>query len=128
MSKNAISLESSKCGMVKDDNHRTRALWYNEQEIKIDTHSEAFRLITRIQDEAHRFAISFHRNLRGSSMVHSILDDIEGIGPTRRKGLMKHFKDIEGIRNATVEELEKVAGINKETAINIYNYFQGNKK
>lgn len=122
-----LGLNIPVCGMVKDDNHRTRALWYNEQEINIDTHSEAFRLITRIQDEAHRFAISFHRNLRGSSMVHSILDDIEGIGPTRRKGLMKHFKDIEGIRNATVEELSHAPGMNIKAARQVYEFFRRDK-
>lgn len=111
------------CGMVKDDNHRTRALWYNEEELEINTHSEAFKLITRIQDEAHRFAISFHRNLRSKAQVHSILDDIEGIGPARRKGLMKHFKDIEEIRKATVEQLLEAPAMNRAAADCVYDFF-----
>lgn len=111
------------CGMVKDDNHRTRALWYNDMEIPIDAHSEAFKLITRIQDEAHRFAITFHRDLRSKAQIHSILDDIEGIGPTRRKGLMKQFKDIEEIRNATVEELIMAPSMNAKSAQSVYDFF-----
>ena len=89
------------CGMVKDDNHRTRGLYYNNEEIPIDRNSEGFRLITRIQDEAHRFAIEYHRSLRSKDQVHSVLDDIEGIGPVRRKSLMKTFKSLEAIREAT---------------------------
>ena len=89
------------CGMVKDDRHRTRGLYYNNIEIPIDTHSEGFKLITRIQDEAHRFAIEYHRSLRSKGQVHSILDDIPGIGPARRKDLMKHFPSIEEIKAAT---------------------------
>ena len=111
------------CGMVKDDNHNTRGLYYNNQLIAIDTHSEGFKLITRIQDEAHRFAIEYHRSLRSKQQVHSILDGIEGIGPARRKSLMKHFLDIEKIRQASVEELMKVDGITKNIAQNIYRYF-----
>ena len=111
------------CGMVKDDSHRTRALWYNGNEMEIDTHSEAFKLITRIQDEAHRFAISFHRNLRSKAQVHSVLDDIEGIGPTRRRALMKHFKDIEGIRAASLEELTKAPSMNSNSAMSVYDFF-----
>lgn len=111
------------CGMVKDDNHRTRALWYNDREIPIDTHSEAFKLITRIQDEAHRFAITFHRDLRSKAQIHSILDDIEGIGPTRRKGLMKHFKDIEEIRNASYEDLLMAPSMNAKSAQSVYDFF-----
>ncbi len=79
------------CGMVKDDNHRTRGLYYNNVEIPIDTHSEAFKLITRIQDETHRFAIEYHRSLRNKGQVHSILDDIPGVGPTRRKSTYETF-------------------------------------
>lgn len=89
------------CGMVKDDFHRTRGLYFNNKEVPIDRHSEGFRLITRIQDEAHRFAIEYHRSLRGKGQVRSVLDEIPGIGPARRKALMRQFKDIEAIRNAT---------------------------
>ncbi len=109
--------------MVKDDNHNTRGLYYNNKLIAIDTHSEGFKLITRIQDEAHRFAIEYHRSLRSKRQVHSILDGIEGIGPARRKSLMKHFLDIEKIRQASVEELMKADGITKNIAQNIYRYF-----
>ena len=111
------------CGMVKDDYHRTRALWYNDREIVIDTYSEGFKLLTRIQDEAHRFAISFHRNLRSKAQIHSVLDDIEGIGPTRRKALMKHFKDIEGIGNATLAELISAPSMNKLSGERVYDFF-----
>ena len=111
------------CGMVKDDNHRTRGLYYNNVEIPINTHGEGFKLITRVQDEAHRFAIEYHRSLRGQSQVHSILDDIEGIGPTRRKALMKHFMDIEAIKQADITELMQVDKITETIAQNIYNYF-----
>ena len=93
------------CGMVKDDHHRTRGLYYQNEEIPIDTRSEGFHLITRIQDEAHRFAIEYHRSLRGKQQVHSVLDDIEGIGETRRKALMRKFKSLEAIRDASLEEL-----------------------
>ncbi len=111
------------CGMVKDDHHRTRGLYYQNQEIPIDRHSEAFRLITRIQDEAHRFAITFHRQLRGQSQVHSILDDIPEIGPTRRKTLMKHFDNIEAIKNASVDELKELPSMNEKSAQNVYDFF-----
>ena len=100
-----LQLQIPVCGMVKDDNHRTRGLYYNNKEIQIDRTSEGFKLITRIQDEAHRFAIEFHRKLRSQGQVHSVLDDIKGIGPARRKALMKHFESIEAIQNASVEEL-----------------------
>ena len=111
------------CGMVKDDNHRTRGLYYNNVEIPIDTHSEAFKLITRIQDETHRFAIEYHRSLRNKGQVHSILDDIPGVGPTRRKALMRHFKTLENIRTATVEELEKAPSMNENVAKDVYKFF-----
>ncbi len=111
------------CGMVKDDHHRTRGLYYQNEEIPIDRHSEAFRLITRIQDEAHRFAITFHRQLRGQSQVHSILDDIPEIGPTRRKTLMKHFDNIEAIKNASVDELKDLPSMNEKSAQNVYDFF-----
>ncbi len=118
-----LGLSLPVCGMVKDDNHNTRGLYYNNKLIAIDTHSEGFKLITRIQDEAHRFAIEYHRSLRSKQQVHSILDGIEGIGPARRKSLMKHFLDIEKIRQASVEELMKADGITKNIAQNIYRYF-----
>ena len=113
------------CGMVKDDHHRTRGLYYDNEEIPIDRNSEAFRLITRIQDEAHRFAIEFHRKLRGQGQVHSILDDIPGIGPARRKALMKNYAGIEDIKNATIEELKKIPSMDEKSARNVYNFFRG---
>ena len=119
-----LGLHIPVCGMVKDDNHRTRGLYYNNEEIPIDRHSEAFKLITRIQDEAHRFAIEYHRSLRSKSQVKSVLDDIEGIGPTRRKALMKRFQSLENIRNATLEELEQTEGMNKKTAEAVYLFFR----
>lgn len=118
-----LGLNIPVCGMVKDDSHRTRGLYYNNVEIPIDTHGEGFRLITRIQDEAHRFAIEYHRSLRGKTQVRSVLDDIEGIGPTRRKALMRYFRDIESIKNADINELMKADGITEKVASNIYNYF-----
>ncbi len=111
------------CGMVKDDHHRTRGLYYKNVELPIDIHSEAFRLITRIQDEAHRFAITFHRQLRGKGQVHSILDDIPGVGPARRKELMKHFENIDAIKQASVEELQKLPSMNKKSAEDVYKFF-----
>ena len=111
------------CGMVKDDNHNTRGLYYNNVEIPIDKRSEGFKLITRIQDEAHRFAIEYHRSLRSKAQVSSVLDGIDGVGPARRKALMKHFMEIEKIRHASVEELMEAPGINRGVAENIYNYF-----
>lgn len=118
-----LGLSIPVCGMVKDDNHRTRGLYYNNIEIPIDRNSEGFKLITRVQDEAHRFAIEFHRSLRSKVQVHSVLDGIEGIGPSRRKTLMKHFQEIEKIRQASVEELMQADGITQRIAENIYRYF-----
>lgn len=118
-----MNLQIPVCGMVKDDNHRTRGLYYNNEEIPIDRNSEGFKLITRIQDEAHRFAIEFHRKLRSQGQVHSVLDDIKGIGPARRKELMKHFMNIEAIKNADVEELKKLPSMNEKSAIEVYNFF-----
>lgn len=112
------------CGMVKDDRHRTRGLLFQDQEMDIDKHSEGFRLITRIQDEAHRFAIDYHRSLRSKSQVKSILDDIPGIGDTRRKALMRHFASLEDIKNATIDELVKVDGLNRKAAESIVNFFK----
>ena len=111
------------CGMVKDDNHRTRGLYYNNVEIPIDKTSEGFRLITRIQDEAHRFAIEYHRSLRSKGQVKSVLDDIPGIGPARRKALMRYYKSLEDIRNASAEELSRVPELNSRTAEEIYRFF-----
>ena len=111
------------CGMVKDDNHRTRGLYYRNEEIPIDRYSEGFKLITRIQDEAHRFAIEYHRSLRGREQVRSVLDDIKGIGPARRKALMRHFKTIEAVRDAQVEELSAVPQMNQAAAEAVYHFF-----
>lgn len=111
------------CGMVKDDNHRTRGLYYHDHEIPISHSSEGFKLITRIQDEVHRFAIEYHRLLRSKGQIHSVLDDIEGIGPARRKSLMKYFKSIESIREASVEELKKAPSMNQQVAEKVYEFF-----
>lgn len=111
------------CGMVKDDNHRTRGLYYNNVELPIDTHSEGFKLITRIQDEAHRFAIEYHRSLRRKTNVKSVLDDIKGVGPARRKALMRHFDSIAHIKAASVEELMEIPEINEKCAKEIYAFF-----
>lgn len=119
-----LHIEIPVCGMVKDDNHRTRGLYYNNEEIAIDTHSEGFKLITRIQDEAHRFAIEYHRSLRSKTQVKSVLDDIAGIGPARRKALMRHFKSIEEIKAAEVEDLTKVPEITTQVAEEIYRFFR----
>ena len=118
-----LGLDIKVCGMVKDDNHRTRGLYYNNTEIPISRDSEAFKLITRIQDEAHRFAIEYHRSLRSVNQVKSILDDIEGIGPARRKALLHHFKDVEHIREADEDELASVDGMNAKAAESVYNFF-----
>ena len=111
------------CGMVKDDKHRTRGLYFENKEIPIDRNSEGFRLITRIQDEAHRFAIEYHRSLRTKDQVHSILDDIDGIGPARRKALMKAFQSLEEIRAADVETLAQVPSMNYAAAEKVYEFF-----
>lgn len=118
-----LGLHIPVCGMVKDDNHRTRGLYYNNVEIPIDTHGEGFKLITRIQDEAHRFAIEYHRSLRSKSQVHSVLDDIDGIGPARRKALMRRFQSLENIRNATLEELANTESMNQAAAETVYAFF-----
>ena len=111
------------CGMVKDDKHRTRGLYYENKEINFPPKSEAFLLLTRIQDEAHRFAIEYHKMLRSKNQIHSVLDDIKGVGPARRKALMKHFKDIECLKEAGIDELEMVEGITPLVARNIYDFF-----
>jgi len=122
-----LGLSIPVCGMVKDDFHRTRGLYYNNEIIQFPKNSEAFKMITRLQDEAHRFAIEYHKSLRSKGQVHSILDEIKGIGPSRRKALMKHFKDIGKIREASSEELMKVPGITKKVADEIYLFFHEDK-
>ncbi len=112
------------CGMVKDDFHRTRGLYFNNVELPIDRDSEGFKLITRIQDEAHRFAITYHRSLRSKEQVHSVLDDIPGIGPTRRKALMRYFQSIDAIRSATIDQLCEADSMNEKAAQAVYAYFQ----
>lgn len=111
------------CGMVKDDNHRTRGLYFDNRELPIDTHSEGFKLITRIQDEAHRFAIEYHKSLRSKVQVKSVLDDIPGVGPARRKALMRHFKSLEEIRKASIEDLMEIPEMNRQTAEEIQRFF-----
>lgn len=118
-----LGIDIPVCGMVKDDNHRTRGLYYHNIELPIDTHSEGFKLITRIQDEAHRFAIEYHRSLRSKTQVKSVLDDIPGVGPVRRKALMRHFKSLEEIRQASVEELMEIPEMNERTAEEIVTFF-----
>ncbi|WP_418714591.1 excinuclease ABC subunit UvrC [Blautia hydrogenotrophica] len=118
-----LNLQIPVCGMVNDDHHRTRGLYYRNQEIPIDTSSEGFRLITRIQDEAHRFAIEFHRSLRSKEQVHSVLDEIPGIGPARRKALMRKFKSLEAVRDASLEELIQTEAMNERSARQVYEFF-----
>ncbi len=118
-----LGLDIPVCGMVKDDFHRTRGLYYKNAEVPIDTRSEGFKLITRIQDEAHRFAIEYHRSLRSRQQVHSILDDIPGIGPARRKALMRTFQSLEAVRDATLEQLANAESMNQRSAQQVYDYF-----
>ena len=120
-----LGLQIPVCGMVKDDFHRTRGLYYQNVEVPIDTRSEGFKLITRIQDEAHRFAIEYHRSLRGKEQVHSILDDIEGIGPARRKSLMRTFQSLEAVRDASEEELSRAPSMNAASARAVWEFFHG---
>ncbi len=121
-----LHLDIPVCGMVKDDNHNTRGLYYNNEEIEIDRSSEGFKLITRIQDEAHRFAIEYHRSLRSKAQVKSVLDEIPGVGPARRKALMRCFKSIEEIKNADVAALAGVDEIPESVAKGIYGFFHSN--
>lgn len=123
-----LHLDIPVCGMVKDDNHRTRGLYYQNVEIPIDTRSEGFKLITRIQDEAHRFAIEYHRSLRSKAQVKSALDEIPGVGPARRKALMRHFGSINEIREASVEKLCEVTEIPERIGKQIYDFFHGEKE
>ena len=118
-----LGLSVPVCGMVKDDKHRTRGLYYQNVEIPIDRNSEGFKLITRIQDEAHRFAIEYHRLLRSKGQIHSILDDIEGIGPARRKALMRQFKSLKAIQNAQIDQLKAVPSMNEAAARQVYAFF-----
>ena len=122
-----LKLNIPVCGMVKDDNHRTRGLYYNNVEIPIDTRSEGFKLITRIQDEAHRFAIEYHRSLRSKEQVHSVLDDIPGIGPSRRKALMKKYQSLDAIKAAGVEDLMDTESMNEKAAQAVYEFFRKNR-
>ena len=123
-----LGIDIPVCGMVKDDNHRTRGLYYHNIELPIDTHSEGFKLITRIQDEAHRFAIEYHRSLRSKTQVRSVLDDIPGVGPARRKALMRHFKSLEEIRQVTAEDLMEIPEMNERTAQEIVAFFASQKR
>ena len=118
-----LDIDIPVCGMVKDDNHRTRGLYFHNEEIPIDKHSEGFKLITRIQDEAHRFAIEYHRSLRGKTQVRSVLEDIPGVGEARRKALMRHFKSIEEMKNASVEQFAEIPEIPENIARGIYDFF-----
>ncbi len=118
-----LHIEVPVCGMVKDDKHRTRGIYFHNMELPIDRDSEGFRLVTRIQDEAHRFAIEYHRSLRSKEQVHSVLDDIPGIGPARRKALMKSFRTLEDIKSATEEELAEVEGMNSRSARQVFEFF-----
>ena len=118
-----LNIEVPVCGMVKDDKHRTRGIYFHNVELPIDRDSEGFRLVTRIQDEAHRFAIEYHRSLRSKEQVHSVLDDIPGIGPARRKALMKSFQTLEDIKSATEEELAEVEGMNSRSARQVFEFF-----
>ena len=123
-----LGLSLPVCGMVKDDHHRTRGLYFKDEELSIDTHSEGFKLITRVQDEAHRFAIEFHRSLRSKAQVHSLLDDIKGIGPKRRKALMKHFGSIERIAWASYEELLGVEGMDSASARAVEEFMEAKRR
>lgn len=120
-----LQLNIPVCGMVKDDNHRTRGLYFHNEEIPIDRYSEGFKLVTRVQDEAHRFAIEYHRSLRSKTQVKSVLDDIPGVGPSRRKALMRHFKSIDEIKGADVERLAEVPEIPVHIARGIHDFFHG---
>lgn len=120
---NDLHIDIPVCGMVKDDHHRTRGLYYNNEEIEFPANTQAFNMITRLQDEAHRFAIEYHRSLRSRSQVHSILDDIPGIGDKRRKALLAYFKDIAAIKNADTTTLSMAPGMTKDAAKNVYDFF-----
>jgi excinuclease ABC subunit C len=116
-----LSLNIPVCGMVKDENHRTKAMFFNGREISLKASSEGFKLLTRIQDEVHRFSVEYHRKLRSKTQLKSVLDDIDGVGEVRRKALIKYFNDIDGVKNAGFEELLKA--VDKRTAENVYRFF-----
>ncbi len=118
-----MGLDIAVAGMVKDDRHRTRGLYFNGKEIDIKDSEEVFRLITRIQDEVHRFAISYHRMLRSKGQVHSILDEIPQVGAARKKVLLRNFESIDQIKKASVEELEQLSGMNRTSAKAVYDFF-----
>jgi len=118
-----LKLNIAVCGMVKDDNHRTRGLYYHNKELQIDKSSEVFKLVTRIQDETHRFAIEYHKSLRQKSQVHSILDNIGGVGPTRRRALMKYYQSLEAVQSAGIEDLMQVPSMNRKSAEEVYEFF-----
>ena len=123
-----LGIDIPVCGMVKDDKHRTRGLLYNDEEISFSSKSEAFKLISRIQDEAHRFAIEYHRKLRSKAQIQSLLDEIPGVGPRRKKNLLEHFKSVKKIKEASLEEIKSVEGIPDKVAENVYNFFHKNTK
>ena len=123
-----LNIDIAVCGMVKDDNHHTRGLFYKNKELSINKSGELFKLITRIQDETHRFAIEYHRSLRKKGQVHSILDDINGVGPTRRRALMKYFQSLEAIQAADIEEIRKVPAMNQQSAEKVYEFFHKSVK
>ena len=123
-----LQLEIPVCGMVKDDYHRTRGLYFRNVELPIDTRSEGFKLITRVQDEAHRFAIEYHRSLRSRAQTHSMLEEIEGIGPARRKALLRAFGSLEGIRDADLEALSRAPSMNRGSAGKVYAFFHPEEK
>ena len=123
----SLGLNVPVCGMVKDDYHRTRGIYFNNVELPIDIHSEGFKLVTRIQDEAHRFAIEYHKSLRSKAQVKSILDDIPGVGPARRKALMRHFANLSDISNATAEEIAKIPEFTPASAEAVVNFFKEKK-
>ena len=120
-----LGLDIPVCGMVKDDRHNTRGLYYNNQEISLAKSSESFKLITRIQDEAHRFAVEYHRKLRSKKQVQSILDDIKGIGPKRRASLLKHFGSVEKIKIASIQDLVLVVSMDQKSAQSVHDFFRG---
>ena len=124
----SLGLDIPVCGMVKDDHHRTRGLYFNNLELPIDTHSEGFKLITRIQDEAHRFAIEYHKSLRSKNQTKSLLDDIPGVGPSRKKALMKKFQTISEIASAGKEDLMELPEIPEKVADGIIAYFEEFRK
>jgi excinuclease ABC subunit C len=122
-----LGMDIPVCGMVKDDKHRTRGIYFHGEELPISVGSEGFHLMTRIQDEVHRFAIEYHRSLRSKVQVKSILDDIPGVGDKRRKALMRHFGSIEAVREATVEELAQADSMNQRAARQVYDFFHGDR-